>query len=416
MSSLLPTLTKAKTPTTDSEWTDLGYQAASLFTPHSPISEQELFAGRFELIDRLTEVVFQEGQHAVLYGERGVGKSSLANILKDKLFAPMARFNVVKRNCTITHDFKLIWKHIFSDYTYNGVAADDWIDQHHNPFDIYQLIDGFSSDRRPIFIIDEFDRVADADTKVLMADTIKYLSDYGSKATIIIVGVSTTVADLFAGHESITRNVAQILVPRMDPDEIKQLIESRLTILGMTATGPAMQFLISLAQGLPGYAHLMAQAASRNAIRRRSLEIDLEDLSAAINYAVENSDETIKAAYADAIRSTKPKNQYKQALLACALALADNRGFFNRAAVRGPFSAIMKRKMEIPAFARHLNEFCDPDRGPALIKEGKTQSFEYRFAEPLLRPYVVIRGIAEGLLNREQITSLRSQVSSSTND
>jgi hypothetical protein len=73
-------------------------------------------------------------------------------------------------------------------------------------------------------------------------------------------------------------------------------------------------------------------------------------------------------------------------------------GYFNAAAVREEFSKIMKRRMEIPAFARHLNEFCDVSRGPALVKEGKPKSFEYRFADALLRPYVVIRGIQDGLI------------------
>jgi hypothetical protein len=57
--------------------------------------------------------------------------------------------------------------------------------------------------------------------------------------------------------------------------------------------------------------------------------------------------------------------------------------------------------MEIPAFARHLNEFCKADRGPALVKEGRAQNFEYRFSEPLVRPYAVIKGVADGWVRKD---------------
>jgi hypothetical protein len=66
-----------------------------------------------------------------------------------------------------------------------------------------------------------------------MADTIKYFADYGSRATIVIVGVAESVAGLFGGHPSIQRNIQQIRMPRMTSDELKTLLHRRLTILGL---------------------------------------------------------------------------------------------------------------------------------------------------------------------------------------
>ena len=43
----------------------------------------DVFAGRREQMDRAFAAVFSPGEHAVIYGERGVGKSSLANIIYD---------------------------------------------------------------------------------------------------------------------------------------------------------------------------------------------------------------------------------------------------------------------------------------------------------------------------------------------
>jgi hypothetical protein len=48
--------------------------------------------------------------------------------------------------------------------------------------------------------------------------------------------------------------------------------------------------------------------------------------------------------------------------------------------------------MGVGHFARHLDAFCDPDRGPVLVKSGKRKGFMYRFFNPLLEPLVIMIG------------------------
>jgi Cdc6-like AAA superfamily ATPase len=404
MKAPLPDLFGNKSPQTDDEWNQLDYRAADIFSPHSPIDEEELFVGRIDLVEGLIETVFQRGQHAILYGERGVGKTSLANIIGTKLFTKSKRFSIIKRNCTEAHDFKLIWEHLF-DTIDAGDGSTVGQNLHHdaNAYDIYKCIDGLPNNLYPIFIIDEYDRIKDKEIHIKMADTTKYLSDYSSRATVVIVGVARDVRGLFGGHPSIERNVRQLPMPFMARTELAQIFDKRLPDLGMTFDEDALDTLIRLAQGLPGYTHLLGQNAARNAIRRRSLRIEVEDLNVALYKSIDACDEKIKNLYAVAVRSTKPANQYRQALLACAMAPIDERGYFPAKNVEEPFSQIMERQMKIPHFARHLAEFCDEERGPALVKEGKPKSFMYRFSDALLRPFVVIKGINDGLIPRDAI-------------
>ncbi|WP_367379138.1 AAA family ATPase, partial [Halomonas sp. PR-M31] len=49
-----------------------------IFTPHTPVDEVKHFFGREEEASRLVSVVNSPGQHILLYGDRGVGKTSLA--------------------------------------------------------------------------------------------------------------------------------------------------------------------------------------------------------------------------------------------------------------------------------------------------------------------------------------------------
>ncbi len=380
-------------PHSEDEWLRLDTTITDVFSPHSPIDEETLFAGRTDILFDIIDVVFQKGCHAIIYGERGVGKTSFANILRDKIFNRSKTVKVVKRSCTTSHDFRLIWRHVFDDFQLNGAQSSDYITDETNAYDIFKIFDLLPPNQRPVIIIDEFDRIQDEQTFIKMADTIKYLADYGSRATIIIVGVGESVHELFGGHPSIHRNIRQRQMPKMNKEELASLIRKRLPLLGMDLELSVERQLIDISQGFPGYTHLLAQNAFRAAVLRHAMMVNLDDLETAIRRSVELAEETVKNAYYRAIRSTKPNHQYKEALLAFALTPTNEKGYFMAKDAKGPFSRVMNRAMEIPNFARHLQEFQTAERGPVLLREGKPKTYEYRFADPLLRPYAILTGI-----------------------
>jgi hypothetical protein len=63
---------------------------------------------------------------------------------------------------------------------------------------------------RKLVVFDEFDRLANMEARGLMSDTIKSLSDYGSSATVLVIGVADSVSDLIQEHQSIERVLMQI--------------------------------------------------------------------------------------------------------------------------------------------------------------------------------------------------------------
>lgn len=72
----------AKRPVEATDWDSLRFEANQYFTPSAPIGVAELFAGRREQIGRLVDVVGERGRHAIIYGEPGVGKTSIAQIVR----------------------------------------------------------------------------------------------------------------------------------------------------------------------------------------------------------------------------------------------------------------------------------------------------------------------------------------------
>ena len=257
-------------------------------------------------------------------------------------------------------------------------------------------------------MIDEFNELNDSLAPVLMANTIKALSDAAANVTLVIVGVANDVKQLIASHESIERCTEEILMPRMSNAELKEIIESRVNQLGMTISGNAKWTIINLARGLPQFAHSLGKFACFKAIENRRLSIKDEDAAAAIDSLLESSDQTFKDSYELAIRSNQPGNLYQKVLTACALARQDDSGYFAPSWLIEPLSAVVGRQISIANFQGHLKDFADDRRGNILERIGSERAYRFRFSHPAMQPYVIMQGIRENILDEEAKRALSS--------
>ena len=396
------------------DWAALSWRVSKVFTPAIPVSEDELFAGRADQVDKAIDAINQRGQHAVVYGERGVGKTSLANVLSSRLVSRSGEQAIAPRvNCDATDDFSSLWRKVLAKirltertraagfmeapHEKTRTAADEFPGEAEvTPDAVRDLLTRMGRGRVLLLIFDEFDRLTDQPARRTMADTIKALSDDDVPATIVVVGVADTVGELIAEHASIDRSLIQIPMPRMDLDELYELLDKGTSRLGMALEPKARHRIAALSQGLPPYTHRLALHATRYAIRKRRRTIVEDDVKRAIRDAVENAQQSLRDNYRRAVSSPQTGNLFGQVLLACARAKTDDFGYFAAADVRKPMSKIMKKPYEIPSFARHLNRFCRPERGRVLRKEGEKHRYRYRFSDPLMQPFVIMKGIVEG--------------------
>lgn len=373
------------------------------FTPNTPINGLDLFAGRGDQISRVFGAVFSPGEHVVIYGERGVGKSSLANIIYDTVIeAGEANFIPAKVNCSSGITFNEIWREIFKQMpiTRDGETyfLDEDVPDTPNSEEIRGLL--VRLDNPCIIVIDEFDRV-DQQTAIQMADTIKTLSDRATDATLVIVGVAQSLDQLIEEHKSITRSLVQIQMPRMDLSELREAIDKGLTKAEMVMPDMIRDRIARLAQGLPHYVHLLAKNSALAAVNSGRAEVNWYDFNTAVAEGVKDKAETLGKTYQKATHSPR-ENIFPEVLLACAVA-ADKAGLFSARDVRKPLREITKDMgIEIQGYIRHLGKFCEQARGPVLEKEGTKRRFQYKFTDPLMQPYVVLKGLAEGLLPSDE--------------
>lgn len=385
-----------------------------LFSPSAPVTQQQLFAGRRPQMDRLLQAIVQTGQHAVIYGERGVGKTSLAATMADVLQESEI---AARANCDGTDTFDTIWRKALEEISVvqevagTGFAAnakqaistagDQLPTEGASPNDVRLVLQRLGQIRDVVIFIDEFDRLEDEVSRGLFADTIKTLSDQLVPVTLILVGVADNVDQLIAEHQSIERAVVQIPMQRMSEAELSEIVD-RVESIGMTISDSARERITRLSHGLPHYVHLLAQAAALSAADRDARAIEIDDVNRATEASIRDAQESIISAYHRATLSTR-ETLYPQVVLACALTQGDDLGYFASGDVREPLSAIMGKPYDIPAFSQHLNELSDPDggRGPILQKTGTARKFRFRFINPLLQPYVIMKGIAEGMIDSE---------------
>lgn len=400
---LFPDHPRTIPPKTEREWDDLHLLLGSTFSPHQPINERDLFVGRVDIITKVIDATFQAGKHVALFGDRGVGKSSLANSMKSTIEAINPRTLCIKRMCTVDHDFGMIWNHVFDDLQIDGKPVPETLGKNPNPYDVFKIIQAIEPGRRFVVILDEFDRITDEKTKLLMSDLIKSLSDNDDRTTIVIVGVAKNISSLFSDHASLPRAMQQIRMPRMDADELKQIVTSRLPNAGMEMDEKTLDTIVSLSQGFPGFMHLISLNAARKAVSRRSVTVEGQDLQRALQVVVEEADQSVTTAYFNAVRSTRVKHQYREVLLACAAAETDER---NRFTARTVGQALKKMGIQISmtSFGRNLEQFCSNERGPTLVREGLPKNYQYYFDYPLLKPFTIIKGLSEGVIKAHQLS------------
>ncbi len=376
-------------------------QSGQVFTPSAPIDNQALFAGRVNQLNRIIGAVSQRGQHAILFGERGVGKTSLANVLLKRLRGFQDQFRSVIVNCDTEDRFDQLWYKIFLEL--ENTQTLDFEPHQINPefirVRLQRQITGSA-----IIIVDEMDRLnRDPYFTAFMADTIKTLSDHSVNVTIILVGVANAVEELIAEHLSIERALIQIQMPRMSPDELREIIRKGLELLSMTMDQTVIQAIVFLAQGLPNYVHLLSLYAVQAAIRENSSNVNVNHLSKAIKQACENAQHSIMSTYSTSIFSSRQETIYPKVLLACALAQKDETGCFRAVDVRDPLSRLVgKEYTTTSAFNRQLNQFCEDARGKILEKKGIERHYRFRFTNAMMPPYIMMEGLRTGIINLDQ--------------
>lgn len=391
-------------PMNAEDWMALDFDISRLFDG-APVDEEQLFAGRFSEITKMLRTVMEKSRHVVLFGERGVGKTSLSNIFWRRYGRTLQSFIVARVQGGPSDTFSSLWVRALDELKAVGIASGraDYVNfdtdfEIVTPSQIRRELQKIGVNALPVIIIDEYDKVFDREAKILTANLIKELYDFAVSTTVILVGVAENISELVEDHASTDRALVQVPLSRMSEEELREIIHQRVSQTPMKFSNDALLTIVILSRGLPYFTQILSKLAALNAIDHRRLAVGNTDVDAAMSRFINDTEVSFRDAYRAATR-TNQKSNLQESLLACALARCDDEGFFKATDVVEPFSAIMKDKKRIAHFEKHLRRFSSDEGGNVLIKRGGERQQTFRFSDPMMQPYVIIRGIQTGMID-----------------
>jgi Cdc6-like AAA superfamily ATPase len=382
------------------------------FTPSSPIQMKDFFFGRIEQLLRVVEAIKEIGQHIILYGERGVGKTSLANIVGSSI----TNIVIERTTCNRDDSFKSIWDRLLEgcliSYETKRIGFTEETNTEQvdlrafipkkaklSPSSVFKALKYFASlTPFPIlFLLDEYDRVSDLQTKSQMADLMKSISDSLPSVTIMIVGVSESVNDLIGEHESLQRCIKQILLPKMSDAELLLIIENGLKLIGVSINPSVEHQILQLSQGYPHYTHLLTKYAAKAAILNGEAQISSIHFDKALDEAILNANESIRNLFQKAVITTKGTTTFEDVVYASSIVRLDEHSTFRAKDLESPLNRITNRLIVLQSYIYHLGKLCQEERGKIYIKIGRPKQSRYRFRDPMLKAYALLKLKKKGI-------------------
>jgi len=386
------------------------------FRPFAPIDLPEFFAGRIRHIRDLETELGAPGRQVALFGERGVGKTSLAKLAYFFLRRNEEQTHFVR--CERTSTFDTIFRDVLAsagvELALNGVESDR---ERHGALGLgalgtvgigasrrvrqsfrrivagqgitpRMLLDQFA-DAEGLIIVDEYDRVSDEETHTRVAELLKHFSDAASKTKIMLVGVAETLSQLIGEHESLSRSLAQIRLDRMSNEELTEIVHKGEGHLEAIVKGTIANRIVGLADGFPYCVHLICRHAAHVAADQLlagvgdRVVIAEDEYVQGLHAALRNAEHTLSERYAQAVITTRrPSEEFT--LVLWGIALSDKRDVQVKDISKN-MAFFTGEEPRPGSFNWNLGELSSDKRANVLTK---VREGYYKFTDPIMRPYV----------------------------
>ena len=380
-----------------------------VFTPHTPIRSVDLFFGRQQEVQRIIEQINTPGQHCLLYGDRGVGKTSLANIATQTLIQHLVEGRLYTKRCDSCDSFETI---VAEPLRYAGVEVNAFEKcsrsevggkaalnlgpmslggngksasetKEHLP----QLSPSYVAEQLKSFLgvlyIDEVDSLRDNMDRQKIAELIKQLSDNGSPFKVLVVGIAETAEQLTAAHPSVHRCLKENKLRRMPREELALIVTNGAIKLNLSFDSAVVNAIARLSSGYPHFTHLLALKCAEEAVAHDKVSIKLPDLTTAMNLAVADAEATLRRKYNDATRSYATP-MYTKILLAAAKTNAEE---FSAGQLRTSVFNLTGEELAQNSLNNYLRRLVSDSVNTILVRKSKGV---YKFADPRMPSFIRI--------------------------
>lgn len=398
-----------------------------VFTPRTIVT-RDMFERRNEpdmdgnpgVQDRLVDALRDRGGQVLIYGDTGVGKSSLI-----KYAAEDEKLTMVTVECTEETDYAGIIDSIVQQlldvreikYTKNHsysaeVSAEGSIPWFHRVSGKIKGIKGKSSEyevvQKPaldvamelmsktgasLLVLDNFQNIISESTRNLVSQLLERLSDRASGNSgrpdikCVVIGIADDANSVLGASRSYLRRTAQIGVPRMPDEEIRALLTRGFGLLNITVPNKIMDDFVFYSDGFPYFAHIIGLNVSRIALRSNTFNVGENELKSALTEAARS----VSASYQSRIQlalenggRVKPRTQIINLLA------EDSKRIWSGNEVQQLWLDNVGHRDDFSSIHVALGQLISEKHGQILKRTGKQKSYRYQFTDPHIRPFIRI--------------------------
>lgn len=392
-----------------------------IFTPYTPIDEEKHFFGREDEASRLVSVINSPGQHILVYGDRGVGKTSLSKTAcKILLQGIIQQGKFFEKRCDSSDTFASIVEEplesIGVDFSFKEKTKT------HNEGGGAKLSAGFInadisskretkttnlSTKKPsspswvanklrnlvgVFLIDEVDAISNNEDKKKIAELIKLLSDYNSEFKLVVVGVASTGEELTAGHPSVERCLKEVPLQRMTASDLKKIILNGMKEVSLILDDHIIEKIVDISAGFPHFTHLICLKCAEHALINEHRHVTEEMLKLSLIEAMKESEGSLQRMYESTLRALSKPQEYKLLLLAASYCKTPE---FRSSELREKLDAKFNVTVDPKALSRRLTSLTKGDKVTILSKPARGC---FQFSDPRMPSFIKM-----ALNNEEQI-------------
>ncbi|MCA8892722.1 MAG: ATP-binding protein [Hyphomonas sp.] len=320
------------------------------FTPSKEISSVEKLKGRESELLTIRRALPSQGRHVFIFGDRGVGKTSLAVtsafLHNDSSSLPiyvlcgegMTFFEVIQAiaNATVPLDeriknqkqsgaLNLKLPDALGGFGVGGKFSNESATELPRPGNINEALDVLryvASKRtgRTVIIIDEFDRIRDKTQKNLFAEFIKNVPTLSDDVKLIMCGIGQNVDDILGAHPSAGRYFEPVPVQKLHHDDLWSIITDAADEAGIKIPELMLRRIGIVSDQFPHFVHLLGDCLFW-AIFDDPEEVTTakpEHYRTALKGALKKTERDLALAYQKATEKSKNKQDYEEALWAIA--------------------------------------------------------------------------------------------------
>ncbi|WP_321862544.1 ATP-binding protein [Burkholderia cenocepacia] len=403
--------------------TAFGLKLNSVVSPAQPIQSIEHLFGRSNELERIRQALFAPGRHSFIYGDRGVGKSSLAataaNLYQsaDAAFidvsgGPDATLRSIVSNIAIqatktsrltkkktTTSLGAEWRFFKVGKTVETSSVDlrSEIVTLADAVELLREVAAIHSDL-PVVVLDEFDRIQSPEERALFGDLLKQLGDKKVALKFIFTGVGDSIEELLGAHPSAIRQLDTLELPKLSWDARWDIPRKVAETFGLTLDREIYIRIAAVSDGYPYYAHLITEKMMWDVFNDSHVihAIEQRHYLGGLHSAIAGISAELQRPYMMALNQRS--GDYEEILWSTA-----DSEYLDRylAQMFSSYEHIMRQRPQEEAidykkYAARIRKLKSPSCGEILVSH-PTKPGLYTYREKMLRGYVRMQAEAHGI-------------------